>query len=327
MNKNNKVERIENYLLGRMSEEGKKAFETELEKDKELAQLYAKQKFEHQAMEVLIEKDLKKDLNLWEDQKKSTLRHPGKSHEGYHRSMIVVIVLLLILLGYAIIISQFNAVDRNSQRESESETVSKEYAIAKDDSPRTEEDLSSEELDPDEGDIIQFSQDTDHISQVDLKTQLTNEEAEEMITSPSAEILALASRYDESMDFEWVTRSNQSPLDKAIGLLGQGNLDRGIVQLDEIVLKDSSNLNAIYYLGLAHYENDAFAVALPYLQQISDSLYLNTERAQWFMVLAYLHLNEVENARKIARAINEDAEHSYYNKANSLLSELNNLRH
>jgi len=58
---------IEAYLTGQLSAAEKGAFEKRLTEDKELAQAFALQKLEHEAMEVIVERELRNAMTAWAD--------------------------------------------------------------------------------------------------------------------------------------------------------------------------------------------------------------------------------------------------------------------
>src|SRR5210317_1019713 len=66
MSKENTYKRIEAYLLRQMSEAERIAFEVELLTNEQLAQQLEQQKMEHKVMEALVEKDLLKDIKMWQ---------------------------------------------------------------------------------------------------------------------------------------------------------------------------------------------------------------------------------------------------------------------
>lgn len=66
MSPEEQFDRIEAYLLGEMPMEEAQAFEQELAENPELAKELAMHRLEHDAMEVLLEQDLREQVKLWD---------------------------------------------------------------------------------------------------------------------------------------------------------------------------------------------------------------------------------------------------------------------
>ena len=65
----NLIDKIDDYLFEIMNEEERQTFEDTLKTDKELAEAVALQKVEHRAMQLIIQKDLKANMNEWKKEK------------------------------------------------------------------------------------------------------------------------------------------------------------------------------------------------------------------------------------------------------------------
>lgn len=68
----NNSDRIEAYLLGQMTASEAQSFEQELAQDSSLAQALKAQEMEHRAMELLLQNELRANLNAWKAEKAST---------------------------------------------------------------------------------------------------------------------------------------------------------------------------------------------------------------------------------------------------------------
>jgi len=71
-NQNPNFSKIEDYLFGDMSEKEKTQFESEIATNNALKKEVNLHKIEHQTMELLVQKDLKANLNEWKKEKLST---------------------------------------------------------------------------------------------------------------------------------------------------------------------------------------------------------------------------------------------------------------
>ena len=66
-----KQEKIEKYLLGKMAVEERELFEKELEQNQDLASELSVMQLEHRAMDILLQDELKTNLNAWKAEKES----------------------------------------------------------------------------------------------------------------------------------------------------------------------------------------------------------------------------------------------------------------
>ena len=67
MSKNSTYDKIEAYLTGQLSESESLSFEQQIQNDDELAAALAFQQLEHQAMDKILENDLKDKMTKWDD--------------------------------------------------------------------------------------------------------------------------------------------------------------------------------------------------------------------------------------------------------------------
>ena len=59
-------DRIEDYLFGRLTAEDRLIFEQEVAENSQLADELQQQKLEHQAMELMLQADLRKQFQAWD---------------------------------------------------------------------------------------------------------------------------------------------------------------------------------------------------------------------------------------------------------------------
>ena len=78
-NKKQDLEKIDEYLFGLMSAEEQQAFDKAIQADKALAEAVALQKMEHRTMQLLVQKELKANLNEWKKEKLQSTDSSKKS--------------------------------------------------------------------------------------------------------------------------------------------------------------------------------------------------------------------------------------------------------
>jgi len=98
MNEEELFDNIDAYLQGELSAEEKAALERQMEKDQELAAAVEMQRLEHDAMEVLVEKDLRQKMASWSEGKKEENGDPPREDNRNKRGPWWIGILLLVLV-------------------------------------------------------------------------------------------------------------------------------------------------------------------------------------------------------------------------------------
>lgn len=79
-----------------------------------------------------------------------------------------------------------------------------------------------------------------------------------------------------------------------------------------LLKEDSAHLYARYLLGIAEIGNESYGQAIPHLQQVIKEANDNLDiRAQWWLVLGYLGLDQVDDARLVLRQIEQSSREHY----------------
>ena len=313
MNNKSTYDKIESYLLQQMTEAERADFEAELLVDKDLVRQLEQQRLEHKMMEALVEKDLLQDLKKWqkEDEAQTNTKvNNVRQIPFYRRRFIIGIAATFLLLIAAL------------------------YWFNKDEKTNNSiVDVKTDSLDQ--------KQEVDPSINLDLKEKENTKLAEEDKTkdpsqNPNIKIeesvepnyIALADSYFEPYDFNksTVVRGDEGLLEEAIDSIKANNYDLGIEKLSILVKSDSTNLNSLYYLGLAFYNQKKVDQAVPLFEKITESKkgYLYIEDVEWKLGLSLLQIQKIDEAKDILITISKDDEHYYNNLAISLLGKMGN---
>ncbi|MCS7037675.1 MAG: hypothetical protein RMJ33_05060 [Saprospiraceae bacterium] len=292
MNESPTYNRIERYLLGQMSPEERAIFEAELERDPVLAEQFALQQREHEALEVIVEDRLRAQLKAWAEQ--FPLRAPAPWYRRPATWMAAASLLLLSGILYFAWLRPHTTYDAVAQGDSPLETY-EPTPLPKDSS--TEE------------------------------TAIQQPPASTDAPDVALRYIALAERYTERPKFQRIiVRSEQEQLsymDSAYLILEKGQYARAIQRLRRIPKSDDHYTTARHLIGEAFFAKAEYARAIPYLQEAADTPdYLRKSEAEWQLALAFLHLKKIKNSRRVLRQIANDTTHPRYAKAVQLLSEL-----
>ncbi len=325
MNDSITYDRIESYLLHQMSEEERQAFEAEVKASPALSEQLERQRLEHKIMEVLIEDDLAGQIKKWHSEgtlaatttpKTSSNESPSSSRQG--RSKLIGGILLLLLLVVIVI----------WQVPSRKEQLVREHSTEEDLVDSTPKVPTSLEPSVDEAKTkIAPTVPIDSIEEP--QSRPTEEKAEPR--KPMADVSAtnyrdLALAFREPANFESYNKVFRNPeeskLDQALAALEEDQYEQSIDQLSALLQEDSTDLNALFYLGIVHFESGQYQQAIPFLKATAQSQHLFFEHAAWKLILAYLHDSKIEEAKQLLKTIAEDEDHEFYTKGKELQERL-----
>ncbi|MCB0581739.1 MAG: CDC27 family protein [Phaeodactylibacter sp.] len=308
MSDNTTYERIESYLLGKMNEAEKTAFEAEAEANEALARRLAQQEMEHKMMEALVEDDLLADLKKWkaEDDAQSKT---NASAPLYRRPFPWIILLGLLGLVTFLIWPE---------RQETPQTEPDESPVTTAEDPGTTPPPDTALAKPEEAGKSQTKQEKPVASQPPNTGQTTSQDdkQEELLATVNNTFIKPAGLNE----FRTVVRGKESLLSQAIDdLMTKNQPEAGIRKLYRILESDAANPNAHLFLGLALYNEKRYAEAIPHLEALIENGHLYEEQARWFLSLCYIQDKKYKKAEQLIRLIAEDEEHAYHQEAFSLL--------
>ena len=323
MDKNSTYDQIEAYLLHKMSKAERTEFEAELINNLELANQFKEQELEHKMMEVLVEKDLRKNLHQWKSEADATIDTPVEQKNStapiplYRRRSSWAIAASILLLVSAFFLfhqktdSELPIVEVEDKTKSPSEQPIKEFPqneeIVTNDAPTTENENLAEEAPKNNPPKIEKS-------------------TTPPPTTPEVNYIALANTYSDPIKFETNIRgaSDENTYKEALSNLEKGEINLGITKLSELI-KTTPNDNIRYNLALAYYQQKKFDQAIPFFQEVITNEYFHIDQAQWFLTLTYLQVGKIEKAKKILLVIKADSDHPRYEKSLALLGKMGKL--
>jgi hypothetical protein len=237
MNKKEIYDKIEAYLLNQMSESERSDFEKELGTNEALKKQFNQQELEHQIMEVLVEKDLRLDLEKWQKEEDVKLQKGQKTRPKIfylRRASMIAVAASLLFLVYMFF--WWN------ERESDSIPIAKEEDHIEKSIPNERED------------------DEEKVEKNQSKQK--NNQKEEPVKdwhTPSAEnkYFALAESFSQPIDFSSeagsFTRDGLTSMDSILINLVEGKIPSAKEVLEKKLKVDSTDQNVNYYLGLVYY--------------------------------------------------------------------------
>ena len=85
---------------------------------------------------------------------------------------------------------------------------------------------------------------------------------------------------------------------------------------------DSAYVEAQYLLGVSHFENNAFQRSIPHFRKVVKRDHRQNQRAEWYMLLCFLVLNDTSSFEKTKDAILKSDSHYFKNELQKLLEDL-----
>ncbi len=283
---------IERHLLGKATPKERLQLEKEMAEDPQLAEMFARQKQEHDAMEVFVEERLRNQLQRWAQE------HPLREPSVWRLKTIMLIAAsaLLLLAVYLFWPSDEHLQDHRVQK-------------MEPEQPPIEQSVPASQ----EGPVAALPPAT--------KQAIPSEEEKKQ------RILALASRYNKTSGFkrEILRDGEESPnlLGEALTALENKKYARALDLLGQVSEDHPNYVFAQHLIGQALFVQRKYAKALPYLKKVASVPdYYYKSDAEWELALTHLHLLQVSAAKQLLRQMQRDTGHPWQDKAHMLLAEI-----
>ncbi len=331
MSEHPKYDKIEAYLLNRMDDEERRAFEEELRTDGDLKAAFLQQREDYKVMELLVEQDLKKKLKLWQTElpkdtentgeKKDILPLQKKENKKTRWLLLLVLGIVGIVLIYFLTNNSPkstpsvlpNKVDVPDQGGIKNPSDSIEVPIAPEEPmspPQQTENAQPEKGTPvddtpsEERPIAKKNQDDPKERYVAI--------ADDFLTK---ENLALSSR----------TRGAENDsLEMAFKNLENGQFGNAIPYLKTIEENHPKYWDVQYYTGLHLLQDGEATEAVPFLEKATSNIFYK-QKAQWYLSLSYLRSGQTEKCKDSLNVILEKGNHGYRKKAIDLKAALDSM--
>jgi tetratricopeptide (TPR) repeat protein len=103
-----------------------------------------------------------------------------------------------------------------------------------------------------------------------------------------------------------------------------------ILHLEEFInlenSSESNKRNALIYIGITNLALGNINKAIHNFNKITQQNPTFREAAQWYLALAYLKQNNLENCNQQLKIIQDDKQHEYHARAENLLGKAKNLK-
>lgn len=325
---NQNYNRIEDYLLQRMSAAERLTFETELSNNEALSAQFQQQQLEHEAMDFFVEKDLRQKLEIWknaphndgDNNTNTTTASLTKNTPTSPNRFLFWWLFPVFFLG-ATLLWFWQTPEEDIVEDTKLETkIPKGRKVE----PQQRDIVPINTPEEKEATPLPISEEK-KVEQPKQKTPTTSEPKPDKDT----QMIALAEEVYTTPSFEGFqlrnTETNQ--LDSIITNLAAGKIAEAIAPLQSLKQTIPDDLRIDYLLGLTYYHQKDFTSAIPYLTTTleKDIDNIDIEETQWRLAIAYLQTQQLDVAKKILSAIAKDAGHSKEQGAVDLLGKIESL--
>lgn len=297
-------EKIEAYLLNKLSPTERQAFEEQISNDPKLAENVALQRFELDMMEVLLEEETKTKFDQWT--KESATAPPNKPQ--FNRWIILLTIVLIAMVSFWIY-------NQNKSDQPSSNTIAPSEPPTQQITP---EETPIENKTPESNDTPKPANQPQ--SQESTKSEQPIAEQEKTTTADN-QLLATAIALYETPDLlQGTVRSDQAN-SSAIQAAFQAKAYQKVIDLLEnaqIPIAEQQQLAGHAHFGLGQYPQASQA----FESIISGDDPALSEEVEWFYLLALLAQQQQDQAafQSTLRNILDDPEHKDYEKTSKELA-------
>lgn len=286
-------ELIDQYIRGKLSPEDQASFEQRMKSDPTIHEKIALAKLELDAMELIIEKDLRQQINNW--------KKPKRNIKKYVIGLSSLALIIIVILWYFYIPL----------------TQSSEKKI---DIPKTQDSIIRKELTPV---ATNNAPDTTSSNLADDNTKLEPDKKVPSVDKEENEYLAMANKF-------YILPSAISNLrsidgeDDSLNQVLQSFQRKEYRKTIEILTKSHNqipaNNQANELLAHAYFKTGQFAKASAIFNQIVTDSPVPEEEAEWYLLLSLLPQYPQDSTRIIAltNTIAQDQYHSYQKPAQQI---------
>jgi tetratricopeptide (TPR) repeat protein len=148
-----------------------------------------------------------------------------------------------------------------------------------------------------------------------------------VLTEPVNSQALFAQHFEPYPNVERVITRNQQNAEsldmQAYANYELGRYQEAVLLFDQLIAAEPENLSHRFYRALANLTLDQAASAIPELKKVAQS---DTSRyasaANWFLALAYLQKERLEEARSLLDQISKQSQHPYHEEALALLQQI-----
>ncbi|MBL7816126.1 MAG: hypothetical protein JNL70_14000 [Saprospiraceae bacterium] len=317
-------EKIETYLKGQLTPEQHKAFEIEIANDHKLAELVDMHRFEWDAMEVIIEKDLRNQMAQWKkegtpsvkEEKKSTLHVVGEGTTIRRLYYTLVAAASVAVVAGAVWWLWF----RNEPKQN---IPTPPIAVSTDTTNKTKEQNPSPQY---------TVPPTEELVKKDTKKQAPLPPKVEEIDENIYRVYALEA-YEKNETFTYeetrTSRGEQTEnnsLDIAGKAFDKKDYSKAINLLKNTPATDE-NFVALEILAHSYFQTKNYKAALPIFQNLLIlSGRKSREKSDWYLLLCYLanYKQHKTQFNSLTQNILSNKDHAFYNDVLELSQKVKN---
>ncbi|NRB47575.1 MAG: hypothetical protein HRU41_07865 [Saprospiraceae bacterium] len=308
-------DRIELYLRDEMTPKDKLAFEQEIEVNPALKEQVDKQQLQLDAIEVLLESDLREQMKEWQVSDAPGAASPKQESPGRVRRLyrigIGIAAAILILLVFRVLL------DRREAKMEIVEEEKKEIEQQEDKTPIAEQDPPQEEVSPKLPDPPKESP-----------------APQPSPPTPQVDYIAIATRnYQLPQDLQGTLRSTEeedrSPLDAGLAAFEDKNYSKAISELRALAtsIGEDEYARAQEILGHAYFLNKDYTEAAQVFEELAkDPDYESVRQyGEWYLLLSLLPQYERNKDRidgLLNKIVDPEEFHNYRQLADALQLQL-----
>lgn len=311
MAKHPHTEKIEAYLTGQLRPDEALLFEQEMTRDKELATEVSMRRLEHDAMELMLEKDLKARMAKWKDNPPPNPFDvpPPPLENGFNWKK------WLPFLGLAILVFSglFYFTRPNTPQTTAPAT------------PTEQPGLPSTTDKPD----VPIATDEEKAQPEQPTTPIQQPKQERPAPQRESAYIALANDYYDVTGFSSGLKgggSEKSVIDQAAEAFDAKQFAKTIELLEK---PEAGNQSQVRYLrGHAYFNLGRFKDATVEFEAVATRFASDKQSAQWYLLLTYLAQLPAESAHflELAKEIDASNKHPYWKQTARLMEQFNKLQ-
>ncbi len=323
-------DKIESYLKGALSLEETKKFEQDMSNNPQLAEMVKMHRFEWDAMEVLVENDLRDQMAKWDKEnvsppsvkeiEKSPFLGNFKNRRLYYGLAAAASVALLI----AITIWFFREPEKVKTDVVKSNTEKDNHLPH--DTAVISPTLPKDQTEKDKPIIVEtYKKRNNKTKPLELPSEMST-------TDDKAYIALAETAYDthgapnyEDMNASRGSKGDNTILDEVGKDFDKKEFNKTIMLLRNTPVTDE-NFTALEVLAHAYFQNKNYKAALPVFQNLLKlSGKKSHDKSEWYLLLCYLanYNQHTSDFKTLANKILDNKEHGYFDETTQLLKQVN----
>lgn len=314
-------EKIDDYLGGKMSDQQRSDFEQEISSQPALQEAVDMVRFEKQAQEHLIAKDLRAQVEEWEQNplpKESSNKPSKKGHSKWMFGLLMIGLVAAILF----LINDGGEKEQTPVLEQEIEPIGKDIPIATE-----EETTPAIETTPPEKKEEKVAEDKSEIKKEPIQPPAPEPDFEELYAYVETDLYTSPSLFDDD-DLKSGEKTNEDLVSKGKKAFVAKEYQRSAAILESIDGASEMYEAAKEPLAHAYFKNRQFDKAADLFGEITNESSFLKDEPQWYWLLSLMadYKNNKAATDQLLDEMLENENHHYKDKVVNLKSKLNQLK-